>query len=101
MSDEKRKFERKELIAEAALEFSSGKHEARISEIGLGGCYVDSIASVVEGEPISLSIKYGDNSMPFNGEIAYLLPGFGFGICFTDLTEEHLNFLQKIISQNA
>lgn len=94
---EQRKYERKELVAEAALEFSSGKYEARISEIGLGGCYVDSIASVVEGEPISLTIKYGDNSMPFTGEIAYLLPGFGFGIRFTDVTEERVNFLKNII----
>ena len=97
MSDEKRKFERKELVAEAALEFSSGKYDTRISELGMGGCYVDSIASVVEGEPISLTIKFGDNSMPFTGEIAYLLPGFGFGIRFTDVTEERENFLRKVI----
>jgi hypothetical protein len=94
---EQRKYERKELVAEAALEFSSGKYDTRISEIGLGGCYVDSIASVVEGEPISLTIRYGDTSMPFTGEIAYLLPGFGFGIRFTDLTEENINFLRRII----
>ncbi len=94
---EQRKYERKELVAEAVLEFSSAKYDTRISEIGLGGCYVDSIASVVEGEPISLKIKYGENSMPFTGEIAYLLPGFGFGIRFTDLTEENINFLRRII----
>ena len=40
---EQRKHERKELVAGAALEFSSGKYEARISEIGPGGCYVDSL----------------------------------------------------------
>lgn len=97
MSDEKRQFERKELVAEAALEFSSGKYEARISELGPGGCYVDSIASVVEGEPISLTIRFGDNSMPFTGEIAYLLPGFGFGIRFTDITDEREDFIRKIL----
>lgn len=97
MSDNKRQFERKELVAEAELEFSSGKYEARISELGPGGCYVDSIASVVEGEPISLTIRYGGNSMPFTGEIAYLLPGFGFGIRFTDVTPEREDFIRKIM----
>lgn len=97
MSDDKRRFERKELVAEAQLEFSSGKYDSRISELSLGGCYVDSIASVVEGEPIALTIKSGDNSMPFTGEIAYLLPGFGFGIRFTDVTEEKESFLRKIL----
>jgi PilZ domain len=98
MSDNQRQYERKEMVAEAALEFSSGKYEARISEISLGGCYVDSIASVVEGEPISLTIRSGGASQPFTGVIAYLLPGFGFGIRFTNLTDEHLSFLQKVIS---
>jgi PilZ domain len=97
MSDEKRKFERKELTIQASLEFSSGKYEARISEIGLGGCYVDSIASVVEGEVTSLTITSGGNSMLFTGEIAYLLPGFGFGIRFTDVSESQTIFLQRII----
>jgi PilZ domain len=95
---EQRKHERTELVAEAVLEFSSGKYEARISEIGPGGCYVDSIASVVEGEPISLTIKFSDNSMPFTGEIAYILPNFGFGIRFTALTEGQTNFLHQIVN---
>ena len=53
---DKREHERKQLFAETTLEFSSGKYEARISDISLGGCYVDSIASVVEGEIITLSL---------------------------------------------
>ncbi len=99
MANEQRRFERKEMVAEAQLEFSSGKYDTRISEVSLGGCYVDSIASVVEGEPVSLTIKSGDNSMSFTGEIAYVLPGFGFGIRFTDVTEERESFLRKIMGQ--
>ncbi|MFN0279030.1 MAG: PilZ domain-containing protein [Pyrinomonadaceae bacterium] len=94
---DKRKYERKELTAEAALEFSSGKYDTRVSEIGLGGCYVDSIASVVEGEAIALTISSSGESQRFTGEIAYVLPNFGFGIRFTELTEENIAFLHKII----
>jgi len=96
---EQRKFERKEYFAEASLEFSSGNYQARIGEISLGGCYVDSIASVVEGEPIALTITIGaGDSQRFTGEVAYLLPGFGFGVRFLDLTEEKTDFLRRIIA---
>lgn len=97
MSDDKRQFERKELTVQASFQFSSGRYEARISEIGLGGCYVDSIASVVEGEPISLTITSGGNSQEFDGEVAYLLPGFGFGVRFVNVTEGQTGFLRSII----
>ena len=91
---DKREDERKPFFAEAMLEFSSGKYQARISDISLGGCYVDSIASVVEGEAISLSLSFSSgDSQRFDGVIAYVLPGFGFGVRFTGLTEEKKLFL--------
>ena len=98
---EKRDNERQQFLSEIVLEFASGKREARISDISLGGCYVDSIATVAEGEPISLviSILTGE-SMRLTGEVAYLLPGFGFGIRFTDLTEERTDFLERFMPSN-
>ena len=95
---EKRDNERQEYLSETVLEFASGKREARISDIGLGGCYVDSIASVTEGESISfvLATPSGE-SLLFTGVVAYILQGNGFGIRFTDLTEERTNFLTQII----
>ncbi len=95
---DQRDHERKEFFGEIVLEFASGKRQARIADISLGGCYVDSIASVVEGETIGLMIGLSSgNSQQFTGEIAYLLPGLGFGIRFTNLNEEQTAFLHKII----
>lgn len=98
-SDDKRKFDRKTFFAEALLEFSAGRSNARISEISLGGCFVDSIASVMEGDPLSLTISAGSaGSQHFDGEIAYTLPGFGFGIRFKSLNGAQLDFLRKVIA---
>ena len=95
---ENRQHPRKPFFAEAALEFASGKYQARISEISLGGCYVDSIASVVEGEQISLTITFGSGvSEHFDGEIAYVLPGMGFGIRFVDITTAQKLLLLQIV----
>ena len=95
---DKRDHERKQFFAETTLEFSSGKYQARISDISLGGCYVDSIASVVEGEAISLALAIGSGEpQRFAGVVAYVLPGFGFGVRFTDLTEEKTDLLRQLI----
>jgi hypothetical protein len=100
--EEKRQYERKPFLTEITLEFSSGKREARISDLSMGGCYVDTIASAPEGEPVKISIQTpSGESMQFEGEVAYVLPGFGFGIRFTDLTDERTDFLNKIISADS
>ena len=95
---EKRDHERKQFFAETMLEFSSGKYQARISDISLGGCYVDSIANVMEGETISLTLSAASGDTRFNGVVAYLLPGFGFGVRFTDLTPQNVEVLKRLMT---
>jgi hypothetical protein len=93
-----RKEDRYTFLKEVELEFASGKRMARISDISKGGCYVDSIASVPVGEPLSLSIAGpGGIPMRLSGKVAYILDGFGFGVEFTDLTPEGRDFLLMLI----
>ena len=94
---EKRDHPRKEFVVEAVLESSAGRVQSRISDISLGGCYVDSIAMAVKGEHLSLAIMWQGQRRYFTGEVAYVLPGFGFGIRFTELDEEQTEFLRRII----
>ncbi len=100
MSDEKRKSERKSYFSEVSLEFSSGNYQARISDLSEGGCFVDSIATVTEGDFINITIRRpGGDAWRFESIIAYTMPGFGFGVRFKNLTDEHISFLQQILSQ--
>ena len=93
-----RKEDRYTFLKEVELEFASGKRMARISDISKGGCYVDTIASVPVGEPLTMSIAGpGGIPMRLNGKVAYLLEGFGFGVEFTDLTPEGRDFLLMLI----
>ena len=93
-----REQERVPYLKEIVLECASGKREARISDLSPGGCYVDSIVAVTEGEPISLSIgtSSGD-ALSFTGTVAYVLNGMGFGVRFADLTDEKKSFLEHVI----
>jgi hypothetical protein len=92
-----RKEERLPYLKEVELEFASGKRSARISDISPGGCYIDTISQVPVGESVVLYIASGDGQIQkFSGRVAYLLEGFGFGVEFTDLTEEHRKFLSQL-----
>ena len=94
-----RKEDRYQYLREVELEFASGKRTARISDISRGGCYIDSIATVPVGEPLSLVISASSGiSMRFGAKVAYILDGFGFGVEFTDLTAEKSEFLNMILT---
>lgn len=97
-----RQQERVTYLIEIVLECASGKREARISDLSPGGCYIDSIVAVQEGEPVAFSLNSptGD-TLPFTGEVAYVLDGFGFGVKFTDLTDERKAFLDDIIKAHG
>ena len=84
---------------EIELEFASGKGLARISDISIGGCYVDSIVSVPVGETVSFVFKgAGTESLSFSCVVAYVLDGFGFGLKFTDLSPAAKRLLEQIVN---
>lgn len=93
MTEDRRKHERKDFRKQILLEFVSGKRQVSISDIGMEGCYVDSIVEVREGEIVSFELTTDLAAKRFVGEVAYVLPGMGFGVRFRDLTEEQQMFL--------
>jgi len=97
-----RKEDRFSYLQEVELEFASGKRSARISDISIGGCYIDTIAQVPVGETLQLQISSSSgNTMQFAGRVAYVLEGFGFGVEFIDLSDTQREFLSQIVSSAA
>ena len=93
-----REHERYPHFIEIVLESASGKREARISDISVGGCFIDSIAGVFVTESISFVVKADDGQIiDFIGEVTYIFPGIGFGVRFTDLSEDAAKYLQRAI----
>lgn len=102
MDFEKRQHGRRTFLCTAALEFTSGNREARISDLSQGGCYVDSIVSVAEGDSVALVMTQPSGDwMRFTGTVAYTLPGLGFGIRFTNLTHGQSAFIDQLIQQKG
>ena len=91
-----RQHERSGYLAETVLESSSGRHPARISDISAGGCYIDSIVEVNVGEEIAFDILGFENQgVRFTGTVAYHFAGMGFGVQYSNLTQEQLQFLKQ------
>jgi hypothetical protein len=97
-----RELERYQYFVEIELELASGRRDARISDISAGGCYIDTIIGVYEGEEVAFEFKQstGEN-LRFTGTVAYVLDGMGFGMKFTNLSKEHEAVINQIIKSSS
>lgn len=99
MTEDRREDERKDIALEARWEGGSGRHPARVSDISLGGCYLDTLGQVEVGEVIGIEIKLPTNEwLPLRGSVAFHHPGLGFSVCFTFLTDEEQYQLTQLIN---
>jgi hypothetical protein len=96
-----REHERVPFLIEAELECASGRQQARISDLSIGGCYIDSIALVKTGEAVSFDINAPDGPLRFNGTVAYVLDGSGFGVKFDQLPDTQREFVEDRLSSDS
>ncbi|MGI8812594.1 MAG: PilZ domain-containing protein [Pyrinomonadaceae bacterium] len=94
-----RKSDRVEFLRETALESTTGKRDVRISDLSAGGCYIDTIATLLEGTIVWLEIQSPDGDpVRFTGKVAHESPGMGIGIEFTEMTQAQHDFLASILA---
>jgi hypothetical protein len=77
-------------------ETSSGTRlSARTSEVGLGGCYIDSLNPFPEGTLVQLRILRDEGVFETNARVAYCDPRFGMGLAFTEITPDQKSLLES------
>jgi CheY-like chemotaxis protein len=93
-----RQQERLPISLEIVLESSSGKREARISDLSMGGCFIDTIVNIREGETVGFVLTLSTGQwLHLAGSVVYVLSGFGFGIRFIDISPEQQALLEQVI----
>ena len=98
MTDERRRQERVPLMLELRWESLSGKHAARISDMSLGGCYVETMGQVTLGEVIRFEIQLPTGRwIPLIGEVVYFIPAMGFGLHFRSMTETQREMIASLL----
>ncbi|MBA2733752.1 MAG: PilZ domain-containing protein [Acidobacteria bacterium] len=99
MTEERREEERKNITLDVRWEGGASRRPARISDLSLGGCYLDTLGSVEVGEIVNVEIKLPSGEwLPLRGTVAFHHPGLGFSVCFTFLTEDEQEQLTEIIN---
>lgn len=93
-----RQYQRFPITLEIIIDFAAGKREARISDLSMSGCFVDSILNVNEGEETHFEIRIPTGELlKLSGVIAHSIPRIGFGIRFTNLTDEQKFLIEQTI----
>ena len=71
MDQERRRSERKRVLLEAKWESMSRTHEARIDDVSLGGCFVNTFGRVELRETVNLQIQLPSGEwLPLRGEVS-------------------------------
>lgn len=99
---ERRSNERKKVILEARWSSMSRKHEARVDDVSLGGCFVNTYGHVELNEPVDLQILLpAGDWLSLHGNVASYHAGVGFGMSFTALSDEQSATLKDLIATAA
>jgi hypothetical protein len=90
-------------IAEAEVaEVGNGQgFVARISELSLLGCYVDTVNPFPVGTELRISIRYGCSTCDLTGSVIYTHSGFGMGVRFGETTAENRATLDAWLDELA
>jgi hypothetical protein len=76
----------------------TGQLNARTSDLSLGGCFIDSVVRVAEGEQIRFRLRLPDGDwLQLIGVVAYTYPNIGFGLRFVDMSAEAQSKLKQLI----
>jgi PilZ domain len=88
------------LVASAEVtELRSGAVlSARISELGVGGCYVDALNPFPEGTPVGLRILRDQGVFETMAKVVYCDSRFGMGLAFTEMTPNQRSLLEAWIA---
>ena len=97
----RRSFQRCSLVASAEVtELHTGARlSARISELGLGGCYVDAITQFSEGTLVGLRILRDQGVFETKARVVYCHPQSGMGLAFIELTLDQRSVLEEWIAE--
>jgi hypothetical protein len=84
------------LVASAEVtELRSGAVlSTRISELGVGGCYVDALNPFPEGTQVALRILRDQGVFETMAQVVYCDSSFGMGLAFTEMTPDQRSILE-------
>jgi hypothetical protein len=78
---------------------TQAKVMGRTADLGLGGCYVDSLTTFPAGTEVSVRINREGQTFEANARVLYGKPGMGMGMAFLEVADEEKIRLEHWISE--
>ena len=95
LPSERRVVDRKKLIIDVRFEDGDGTGIANTRDIGVGGLYMTTTATLDTGMPIVMTVSIGGQTLNLKGVVVYSDPGHGVGVRFKDLDPADEEVLQR------
>jgi PilZ domain len=94
---ERRSADRHIFTASAEIvELGSGARFAtRTTDLGPGGCFVDTLVPLPVGAQVHVGVRKGKTQLDTNGVVVYSQAGLGMGIAFDSLDQSQRDALEK------
>jgi len=78
---------------------SAAQLKARTSELGLGGCYVDTLNPFPQGTLVQLRILRDSGVFETQAKVVYSDVRFGMGLAFTEMTADQRSLLESWLAE--
>jgi CheY-like chemotaxis protein len=102
MNDNPEQIEQVIVSLDVVWQGSKGKYDARMSEISLEGCFIDSVGQEIVGEPITFTVHLSTGPwIMLQGTVVQQQYPVGFEVRFTNLTEENRALLLQVIAAHG
>lgn len=80
----------------------AGKYDARMGEISMDGCFIDSMGQETLGETISFNVHLPSGIwVTLQGKVIYQEYPIGFEVRFTDLTPENRKLVTQVVAAHG
>jgi hypothetical protein len=100
MSNERRRHERVPALLEVIWESAAGEYEARLSDLSLGGCFLDTIGEARVREVITFKVRLpAGHWLRLRGQVTHYQRGIGIGVCFPEMSEGYSKLLAQVIDE--
>jgi CheY-like chemotaxis protein len=102
MNEIPKQIERVNVSLDVVWQGTAGKYDARMSEISLNGCFIDSMGQETLGETINFKVHLpGGPWITLQGQVVHQEYPIGFDLQFGRLTEENYRLLVQVIAAHG
>ncbi len=85
--------------AQVVDRLTGARFSTRTTDLGPGGCFVDTLVPFPEGTVVHISLQKGQNTFETDGYVVYSQTGLGMGLAFSDLVAEQATALRDWLKE--